>query len=176
MQPGLDLDISLAREIGEGSRVALDRVVNRHLGAVYRYVLSRLGPGQESMAATITQDTFDRAMRGMRRYPRGEKTVPMRLWLLRLASRQIARRRATPTGADFEETGDELTTLRATLAEMKEKEASALALALFEELPPDEIAATLGVSRHAAMRHLRKALRQVGEMQGEGPQDWSLDE
>ncbi len=175
MQPGLELDISLAKDIGEGKREALDRVVNRHLGAVYRYVLRRLGPEQESLAADVTQDTFYMAMRQMKRYPRGTRTVPMRLWLLRLAGKQIARRKAKPAVVEFEDPDDELASLREAIAGMHEIEGAAIALALFEELPPEEIADALGVSRRAAMRHLRNALQRINKAQAEELEDWSID-
>lgn len=173
MQPRVELDISLAHEISQGKQEALERVVNRHLGAVYRYVLRRLGPGQEGVAAAVAQDTFYRAMRRMKRYPRGEKTVPMRLWLLRLAGKQIARRKAKPV--EFEDPNNKLAVLRLAIAGMREPEGAAVALALFEELPPHEVAGALGVSRHAAMRHLRKALRRINKTEAGETGDWSLN-
>lgn len=177
MQPSLELDISLANEINDGSRAALERVVRRHLAPVYRYVLLRLGPDKEELAARITSDAFDDAMRGMRRYPRGEKTVPMRYWLLRLANRRIARARSKrPTHSDrIDVTGDDLWELEEAVAELKGRQGAVVALALFEEMPPEEIAAALGVSRRAAMRALRQALRQVGKAHFSQTEDWSLD-
>lgn len=177
MDPSLQLDIILASEINNGSRVALERVVRRHLAAVYGYVLHRLGPGKDELAARITSDAFDDAMRGMRRYPRGEKTVPMRHWLLRLASRRIARLKLKkPRHSDrVDATGGDLRELQEAVAELKGKQGAALALALFDEMPPEEIASALGVSRKAAMRSLRQALRHLGKGHLNQPGDWSLD-
>ncbi|HEY0070287.1 MAG TPA: sigma-70 family RNA polymerase sigma factor [Chloroflexia bacterium] len=177
MQPSLELDISLATEINEGSRTALERVVRRHLAPVYRYVVLRLGPGKEELAAGITSAAFDDAMRGMRRYPRGDKTLPMRYWLLRLANRRIARATSKkPKHSDkIDVTGDDLWELEEAVAELKGRQGAVVALALFEELPPGEIAAALGVSRKAAMRCLRQALCKIGKTHFIQPEDWSLD-
>jgi DNA-directed RNA polymerase specialized sigma24 family protein len=177
MDPTLQLDIALANEINNGNRVALERVVRRHLAPVYGYVLHRLGPGKDELAARITSDAFDDAMRGMRRYHRGEKTLPMRHWLLRLASRRIARLKLKkPRHSDrVDGTGDDLGELQEAVAELKGKQGAALALALFDEMPPEEIASALGVSRRAAMRSLRQALRHLGRTHSTQPEDWSLD-
>lgn len=177
MQPSLELDIALATQVNEGSRAALERVVSRHLAPVYRYVLLRLGPGKDELAARITSDAFDDAMRGMRRYPRGEKTLPMRYWLLRLANRRIARAMSKkPKHSDqIDVTGDDLWELEEAVAELKGRQGAIVALALFDELPPEEIASALGVSRRTAMRCLRQALRQIGKAHFSQPEDWSLD-
>jgi DNA-directed RNA polymerase specialized sigma24 family protein len=177
MQPSLEVDISLATQINEGSRAALERVVSRHLAPVYRYVLLRLGPGKEELAARITSDAFDDAMRGMRRYPRGEKTLPMRHWLLRLANRRIAHAmRKKPGHSDqIDVTGDDLWELEEAVAELKGRQGAIVALALFDEMPPGEIASALGVSRRTAMRCLRQALRHIGKAHFPQPEDWSLD-
>ncbi|MDQ3705621.1 MAG: sigma-70 family RNA polymerase sigma factor [Chloroflexota bacterium] len=177
MDPSLQLDIALANEVNNGSRAALERVVRRHLAPVYGYVLHRLGPGKDELAARITSDTFDEAMRGMRRYPRGEKTVPMRHWLLRLASRRIARLKLKkPRHSDrVDGAGDDLRELQEAVAELKGKQGAAVALALFDEMPPEEIASALGVSRKAAMRSLRQALRHLGRAYFTQSEDWSLD-
>ncbi|HEX8599926.1 MAG TPA: sigma-70 family RNA polymerase sigma factor [Chloroflexia bacterium] len=177
MDPSLQLDIALANEINNGSRAALERVVRRHLAPVYGYVLHRLGPGKDELAARVTSDAFDDAMRRMRRYPRGDRTVPMRYWLIRLATRRIARLKLkTPKHSDrVDDTGDDLRGLQEAVAQMKGKQGAALALALFGEMPPEEISSALGVSRKAAMRSLRRALRHMGKAHFAQPEDWSLD-
>ncbi len=177
MQPSLELDISLANQVNNGSRAALERVVRRHLGPVYGYVLHRLGPSKDELAARITSDAFDNAMRRMRRYPRGEKTVPMRDWLLRLANRRIARLKSKKAkhSDEIDGTADDLRELQEAVAGLKGRQGAALALALFEEMAPEEIASALGVSRRAAMRSLRQALRTVGKAHFDQPADWSLD-
>lgn len=177
MQPNLELDISLARQVNEGSREALEQVVRRHLDAVYRYTLRRLGRGREEMAARITSDAFDDALRRMSRYPKGEKTVPMRHWLIRLANRRIERSRAKKKGHSdvLDLFGDELTELEDSVAELKGRDATATTLALFEEMGPEEIASVLGASKHAAMRHLRHGLHTIGKARIEQAGDWSID-
>lgn len=47
--------------------------------------------------------------------------------------------------------------------------ASVLALALFEGMPTEAIAYTLGVGQARAMRRLRAALRQIGKRLGVAP-------
>ena len=177
MQPGLELDISLARQINEGSREALEQVVSRHLAPVYRYVLRRVGRGKEELAARITSDAFDDAMRRMSRYPKGEKTVPMRHWLLRLANRRVERVRSKKQGHSdvLDLFGDDLTELEDSVAELKGRDGAATTLAVFEEMGPEEIASVLGVSRNAAMRHLRHGLHSIGKPQFDRDDDWSVD-
>jgi DNA-directed RNA polymerase specialized sigma24 family protein len=177
MHPSLELDISLATDINNGSKAALERVVSRNLAPLYRYVLLRLGPGSEGLAERVTSDAFDDAMRGMRRYPRGEKTLPMRYVLLRLANRRLARLKAKKlTHSDeLDSIGDDLSELEEALAEVKGRQGAIVALALFEQMPPDEIAAALGVSRRTTMRCLRQALRRIGKGHFSESQDWSLD-
>ena len=177
MQPNLELDVSLASEINDGSRAALERVLRRHLAPVYGYVLLRLGADKEELAARVTSDAFDDALRRMRRYPRGEKTVPMRYWLLRLANRRIDRLKSKKQAHSdqIDVTGDDLWELEEAVAELKGRQGAVVALALFEEMPPEEIASALGVSRKVAMRCLRQGLREMGKAHFSRPEDWSLD-
>lgn len=176
MQPGLELDIQLARAIGEGSREAMERMLDRHLGPLYRYVLRRLGQGKERQAEAITAAAFDDAMRRMKRYSQGERTVPMRLWLLRLANRHIVRYdRKVRSAGELSPLYNDLDRLREAIAGLRPKDADAAALALLEEMMPGEIAEVLGVSRNAAMKHLRHAMQQLGARHFQQPHDWSLD-
>ncbi len=170
MHPTLEQDLHLASEINDGNREALDRLISLYLGPTYRYVLRRLGPGSEETALAVTGAAFEEALRRMKRYPRGDRTVPMRLWLLRPANRALARRKGHTESAAG---GDEAAVLRTALAGLSGKKADAAAMALFEELPPEELALALGVSRRRAMILLRQALRQIGRAHPPSP-DWSL--
>src|SRR5919201_6063537 len=87
--PGLEVDRELARRIGEGDRVALGRWLDRHLGAVYGYLARRLGPGYEEVAADVARATFADAFRRLGPYARGAASMPMRLWLLKLAGERL---------------------------------------------------------------------------------------
>ena len=160
--PGDSADRELAKGIGKGDREALSRLLDRHLGPVYGYVLRRLGPGSEQVAGAIVTATFDEAMRRLRPYARGGAKVPMRLWLIRLANKHMARQDpGRPEGTHWA-TEIEMSALREALAKLPPRKQAALALALFEGLSPGEIATALAVSVPHAMGLLRSALSVAG--------------
>ncbi len=165
--PGLALDIELASGMAEGDRQALTRLVDRHAGPLYRYVARRLGPGHEALVEEVTRATFGDALRRMRPYARGWASVPMQLWLIRLANHHLARKLKRPQNAPNTDRVEsaELQRLRAAMADLPSRQQAAISLALFEGLDAAEIAASLGISPARAMRLLRHALRRVGEQE-----------
>ena len=173
--PGLELDYEIARQIGDGKQVGLERLVERQLAPLHGYLSRRLGPGQEELVEEVVKATFAEAMKKLRPYQRGATTLPMRLWFLRMANRHLARQQARIRNYELRITNyetekrhsvgresEQLGRLRAAMRDMSPRQQAALALALFEEMPPDEIAAALGVSPGRAMRILREALRRAG--------------
>lgn len=161
--PGHELDRELAERIGKGDRAALALLLDRHLGAVYGYLARRLGPGLEQTAAEVTRATFEHALRHIRPYARGAASVPMQLWLIREAGRQLARRRKNMESAPpSEDTTPQFANLRRLLNTLPPRKAAILSLALLEGMSAQDIARASGVSLPRAMRLLRAALKRAG--------------
>ena len=161
--PGEELDRELARQISEGDQEALSRFVERHIGPLYKHLQRRLGPGQDAAIEAVVKATFNSAFRRMRPYARGYARTPMRLWLIRLAGKELARRNkslAKPAFADIE--SEELTELREAMSALPAKQQAALFMALFEGMSAEELAGALGVRKARAMRLLRSGLRRAG--------------
>jgi DNA-directed RNA polymerase specialized sigma24 family protein len=168
--PGDALDRELARGILRGDREALARLLDRHLGPVYGYVVRRLGPGHDDLAWEVATATFEEAMRDMKRYATGSPSRPMRLWLLNIAGRHLARRaRSYAANPAPEMEGGRLLRLRRAMNALSPRKQAAFSLALVEELPPDELAGALGVGLPRAMRILRSALKDAGKALAAAP-------
>ncbi len=88
----------------------------------------------------------------------------MRLWLLRLANRRLAKRqgRLRAILSDASGESEELARLRRAFAELSPRHQAALSLALFEALPPRDISDALDMGGRRSLSLLRGALRQVG--------------
>src|SRR3712207_6082337 len=91
--PGAELDRELAEGIGKGDKKALARWLDRHLTPLHRYLTRRLGPGHEQLVEEVVRLTLEEAIRRMKPYARGRASLPMHLWLLRLANRHLARKK-----------------------------------------------------------------------------------
>jgi|GEM_PF-2794911 len=177
--PGLELDRELARRITKGEKEALALFVDRHLGAIHKYVTRCLGPGHEEVASEVVRAAFADALKRMKSYANGRSAMPMRVWLLKRANGHIARRRKLLIAAQHPERSEasaldsdaaeartnleseELTALRNIMLKLPARHATALSLALFEEMPAEEMARTLGRSPARSMRLLRAALRRL---------------
>jgi len=86
----------------------------------------------------------------------------MRLWLLRLAGRELARRKATVQVKDEGVESEELTELREAVSSLPGKQQAAVCMALFEGMSAEEMAGALGVRQARAMRLLRRGLKRTG--------------
>ena len=86
----------------------------------------------------------------------------MRLWLLRLAGRELARRRKLTDNTSNATESEELTELREAISTLPMKEQSALCMALFDGMSAQDISGALGVRKSRAMRLLRNGLRRTG--------------
>jgi DNA-directed RNA polymerase specialized sigma24 family protein len=89
----------------------------------------------------------------------------MRLKLIRLANKHLAKRqrrivKERPAGV---EDGEALAALRREMAKLPMRHQTALSLALFEEMPPEEMAGALRTTTAGAMRQLRSALKRIGK-------------
>ena len=159
---GFTVDRELALRIAGGHRDALEQFLDRHTGPVYGYVVRRLGPGYEQLAARIVTATFDRALRNMKRYAGGRTTVPVRFRLLRIASKEVSRAlRATPRPVASSTESEKLQELRGAIARLPARQQTLACLALYEAMPASNIAAVTGLSAARTMRVLRGALRRV---------------
>jgi DNA-directed RNA polymerase specialized sigma24 family protein len=163
--PGLEVDCDLARRIREGDRAALARLLDRHTGRMQSYLHRRLGPGpdRDALVENVLKATFTEALRKMAPYARGSASVPMEMWLLRLAERNLARVHKKPKGKTHRpsESATDLERLRAVMEVLPGKHNSVLALALFEQMPAQEMAQALGTSPTGAMSRLRSALKRT---------------
>lgn len=161
----LEADREVAKQLLDGDRDALRQWLQRHMAHVYGYLLRRIGPGGEKLAGEVTNATFETAAKRLRTYARGGVTTPMRLWLLKLAGDQLARRRSrwAQTGT-FAQPGDSpgMAQMRAAVHRLAPRKQAALSLALMEGLSGDELAAALGMRLPRAMGLLRAAIKDVG--------------
>jgi len=161
--PGLASDCELAARIKEGDREALRRLVERHIGRLHSYLLHRVGDGHDELIDRVVAATFSDALRRITPYAKGTASTPMNLWLIRLAERNLARTRsASPFTVDAPPS--DLTRLRAAMSALPNRHKFVLSLAVFEQMPPGDIAAALGTSPSGAMRRLRTALNRVGQV------------
>ncbi len=164
----MEAEGEVAARMLEGDREALRLWLEAHLGEVFGYVQRRLGPGNEALASEITGATFVRALRRVGPYARGTARTPMRLWLLRLAGTELARKRPgrrAPVRVASPE-GKELDPIRRSIEVLPARKQAALALALFEGLSGEELAAALGMRLPRAMKLLRSALLEAGNTLG----------
>lgn len=166
-EPGEEVDRELARQMSDGSRDGLTRFVDRHSGYLNRYLQRRLGPGNDALIQATIKATLEVAFRRRRPYASGSPRTPMRMWLLRLAEREVARhgKAMKATEARPASTADEsedLIALREAVALLPRRQQAAMCLTLFNGLSSREIADALGMREARAMRLLRAALRRVG--------------
>ena len=171
LPPGLAYDRELAARIHTGDRLALERFIERHTGTVYRYLIHRLGEGQDDLAHRLTAETLSDALGKLGRYARGTADTPVELWLLRVAERRLARSKLprVPPLDQADEDERDVDSLRRVLSRVPSRYAFPVALAVFQQLTASEIAHALGTSQPGAMRRLRLALKRVGaELEREG--------
>jgi RNA polymerase sigma-70 factor (ECF subfamily) len=157
-------DTELVRGAREGDRRALEALVDRHHGVVYRFLLGFLK--DEDRAADATQDTMLKALGRLDGF-RGESSF--RTWLLAIARnealgaiRSHARRREEAL-SDAEEIADgelapdtlavreeDLRRIRDALDRLPEKQRLSVALRLFDGLSFREVADLIGSTEGAA--------------------------
>jgi RNA polymerase sigma factor (sigma-70 family) len=165
-------------------RAVYDSNYHRVLGYALRRAASR------EDAEDAVAETFLAAWRRLEEIPHGSDARP---WLYGVARNALANQRrgerrrgrlsgrlhAQPSttawnGADAD---DELTSVAAAFAQLREEDRELLALAAWEELDPGEIATVLGCSRNAARIRLHRAGRRLGRRLQETVADqarWSL--
>jgi DNA-directed RNA polymerase specialized sigma24 family protein len=161
--PEMDADKALATRLLEGDKEAVRVWLDGHLAGVFGYLQRRLGPGHDALASELTTATFERALKRIKPYARGTAKTPMRLWLLRIAGQELANRRkkVSPPAGTYGES-IQVRQIRHMIENLPARKQAALALALFEGLTGEELAAALGMRMPAAMKLLRSALRDMG--------------
>jgi RNA polymerase sigma-70 factor, ECF subfamily len=165
----------------QGDQAAIELMVRRHEGVVFRFLMGILG--DEDEAADAAQDSFVRAISNLGSF-RGDSAF--RTWLLAIARneargflRKRVRRRESPLdeapplrdeGANPEETAvqnTEVERVRAALERLPEKQRLSVALRIFDGLSFREVAeatdSTEGAARvnyHHGIRRLREWLHE----------------
>lgn len=149
-----------------------DRIVEQHAKRVFRVAFRILGTVQD--AEDVSQDVFAEAFRV-------HKKGPVQTWaglLVRLATlRSIDRLRRRRPSVELHEcdrittvepfdrvAADELTSwLRAAVAQLPDQQATVFVMSHFEQLPRDDVSATLGISPEAVSTVLFKARQSLLE-------------
>lgn len=168
--PERELDRQLAAGIAEGDREALSRLLTRHLQPLYTYLERRLGPKHDDLISQLVMSTFEEALSKLQPYARGTASLPMRLWLIKLANRHLSRsKREIKPAADDAKENREVAELRRAILAIPARQQDALSLALFEEMPAREIAQALGVRPGRAMHLLRDGLKRAAVIAIERP-------
>ncbi len=141
------------------------RFLDVHRDAVWRFLVSSVGPGD---AEDCFQETFIAALRA---YPRLRADSNLRAWVLTIAHRKsldahrARARRALPMadpaaidgrGSLAGETRDE--TLWSAVEELPARQRSAVVLRYVADLPHRDIAVAIGCSEEAARRSLHEGL------------------
>ena len=175
-------DAVLVRGAKNGDARAMDRLVVRHHGAVFRTALAILR--EEELARDVAQDTFIKALKALDRF-RGESAF--RTWILAIAAneargalRKNGRRRETaldevpPVRDEAVDPGLkverklEVARIRRELEKLPEKQRLAVSLRIFDGLSFREVGEVIesseGAARvnyHHGIRRLREKLRDV---------------
>jgi RNA polymerase sigma factor (sigma-70 family) len=160
--------------------------VNYH--RVLGYALRRTASREDAEDAVA--ETFLTAWRRLEEIPHGSDARP---WLYGVARNALANQRrgerrrgrlsgrlhAQPASTAWNraDANDELASVAAAFAQLREEDRELLALAAWEELDPGEIATVLGCSRNAARIRLHRARRRLARRLQEtnaGEARWSL--
>lgn len=169
-------DGALARAALAGSAPARAKLFDRHLRAVWQRAYAVTG--RRAMADDVAQDAFERAFRSLGRLQDPAAFGP---WILRIATnRAIDLLRAErPLGPlddaapiavwDPDRGGD--VALRAAVAALATDRRTVLVLRYWLDLPPAEIAATLGIPTGTVHSRLARALADLRAELGEGDRD-----
>lgn len=158
------------------ARAAFAELYQQHAAAIGRYIYHRVG--NRELAEDLVGDVFLQALRGLHRYR--DRGVPIRAWLLRIASNRVnrwARRERgralawLEAGADVvdprtqpgpvDETEHERERVRKALLTLPPKYQSTIALHYFEGLSVDEIAAACGRRANTIKSHLLRGRQRL---------------
>ena len=161
-----------------GDPEAMDYLVSRHHGGVYRVALGILR--DEDGASDVAQETFLKAFRGLKGF-RGDASF--KTWLLTIAAneargvlRKVGRRKelaletagpipSTESSADHTmERAEDVNRVRELLEKLPDKQKQAVTLRIFEELSFREIGEIIGSSEGAARVNYHHGIRRLREI------------
>lgn len=173
-------DEELVDRARAGDLEAMDQLVSRHHGSVYRVAFGILR--DEDGAADVAQETFLKAVRGLKGF-RGDSSF--KTWLLAIAAneargvlRKAGRRKelaletigpvasTRESAEDTMERAEDVSQVKKLLSDLPEKQKQAVTLRIFEELSFREIGAIIGSSEGAARVNYHHGIRRLREMLG----------
>ncbi len=171
-------DEELVQRVREGDEQAMNVLVDRHHGAVFRTCAAILS--DEDLAADASQNSFLKAFKAVDRF-RGE--AAFRTWLLAIAGneargllRKVKRRREDrledvdmlPAGGNDPSAEvalrSEVARVRAVLADLPEKQRLSVSLRIFEGLSFREIGETIDSTEGSARLNYHHGLRRFREL------------
>ena len=173
-------DEELVQRVREGDEQAMNVLVDRHHGAVFRTCAAILS--DEDLAADASQDSFLKAFKAVDRF-RGE--AAFRTWLLAIAGneargllRKVKRRREDrledvymlPAGGNDPSAEvalrSEVARVRAVLADLPEKQRLSVSLRIFEGLSFREIGETIDSTEGSARVNYHHGIQRLRELLG----------
>ncbi len=173
-------DEILVARAREGDLEAMDQLVSRHLGSVFRAALGILG--DEDSASDVAQEAFLKAFRNLRGF-RGDASF--KTWLLTIAGneakgvlrkagrrRELSLEKVAPMSSPETPADEAMERSEATqqvlelLSTLPEKQRQAVTLRIFEELSFREIGKIIGSSEGAARVNYHHGIRRLKEMVG----------
>jgi RNA polymerase sigma-70 factor (ECF subfamily) len=173
-------DEELVQRVREGDQRAMNVLVDRHHGVVFRSCAAILS--DEDLAADASQNSFLKAFRAVDRF-RGE--AAFRTWLLAIAGNEArgllrkVKRRREDTLEDVDTlpaTGNdpsaevvfrsEVERVRAVLAELPEKQKLSVSLRVFEGLSFREIGEMIDSTEGSARVNYHHGIRRLRELLG----------
>jgi RNA polymerase sigma-70 factor (ECF subfamily) len=166
---GLD---PLAMRLADGDPKAPRKLVERHYAELYRYALSVLR--DERAAEDAVQETFERALSALGRYPEGRlRAMRLRPWMYRItlnvARNHLRRRREVPVeelpaapGSDEGREG--AMDVLAALGRLPERQRVAVTLRYLQDLPYAEISGVTGWPEGTAKTLVRRGLARLREI------------
>lgn len=170
-----EADERLARRAAAGDRCAFEEIFYRYQQDLYRFCVGILREPHDAQDAV--QNTMVKALRAL---PGETREMQLKPWLYRIAHNEAVelRRRRRPVesldatvdvaGVPTEEQVEleaRLQTLLADIADLPERQRSALVMRELSGLEFDEIAAALGTSSGAARQMLYEARRGLSQME-----------
>ena len=173
-------DEELVQRVREGDEQAMNVLVDRHHGAVFRTCAAILS--DEDLAADASQDSFLKTFKAVDRF-RGE--AAFRPWLLAIAGneargllRKVKRRREDrledvymlPAGGNDPSAEvalrSEVARVRAVLADLPEKQRLSVSLRIFEGLSFREIGETIDSTEGSARVNYHHGIQRLRELLG----------
>jgi RNA polymerase sigma-70 factor (ECF subfamily) len=177
---GSSTDEELVQRVREGDQRAMNVLVDRHHGVVFRSCAAILS--DEDLAADASQNSFLKAFRAVDRF-RGE--AAFRTWLLAIAGNEArgllrkVKQRREDTLEDVDTlpaTGNdpssevifrsEVERVRAALAELPEKQKLSVSLRVFEGLSFREIGEMIDSTEGSARVNYHHGIRRLRELLG----------